>query len=197
MLCMPSFADGGKEGHRMNQSISEIIQEIKSLNDITLKGEIVIFGSDYMADFPFYELINHYQIENAVYNRSIAGLTLADAAQALQDCVLAIKPAKVFLAFGEHDAENPDAFTRYKGILHYLRTELPAAKLHVIGLPGEHLQLLNEQLTSYCRENDLPFIRFAKAATLQNGLYKAQFKQLSCFFRNAPMNLSDVFAMAQ
>ena len=84
MLCMPSFADGGKEGHRMNQSISEILQEIKSLNDITLKGEIVIFGSDYMADFPFYELINHYQIENAVYNRSIAGLTLADAAQALQ-----------------------------------------------------------------------------------------------------------------
>ena len=121
----------------MNQSISEILQEIKSLNDITLKGEIVIFGSDYMADFPFYELINHYQIENAVYNRSIAGLTLADAAQALQDCVLAIKPAKIFLAFGEHDAENPDAFTRYKGILHCLRTELPAAKLHVIGLPGE------------------------------------------------------------
>ena len=180
----------------MNQSISEILQEIKSLNDITLKGEIVIFGSDYMADFPFYELINRYQIENAVYNRSIAGLTLAEAAQALQDCVLAIKPSKIFLALGEPDSTHPDAFTRYKGIIQYIRTELPSAKLHIIGLPGEPMQLLNEPLSSYCKENDLPFIRFAEAATLQNGLYNAQFKQLSCFFRNKPMGLSDVFVMA-
>lgn len=180
----------------MSKSTVEILQEIKDLNDITLRGEIVIFGSDYMADFPFYELINHYQIENAVYNRSIAGLTLADAAQALQDCVLAIRPSKIFLALGEPDSTHPDAFTRYKGIIQYIHTELPSAKLHIIGLPGEPMQLLNEQLSSYCKEKDLPFIRFAEAATLQNGLYNAQFKQLSYFFRNKPMGLSDVFVMA-
>lgn len=180
----------------MSKSTVEILQEFKGLNDISLRGEIVIFGSDYMADFPFYELINHYQIENAVYNRSIAGLTLAEAAQALQDCVLAIKPSKVFLAFGEHDTASPDAFTRYKGLIQRIRTELPSAKLHIIGLPDEPMQLLNEQLSVYCKENDLPFIRFTETATLQNGLYNAQFKQLSYFFRNKPMGLSDVFVMA-
>ena len=39
----------------MKKSTTEILQEIKGLNDITLRGEIAVFGSDYMADFPFYE----------------------------------------------------------------------------------------------------------------------------------------------
>ena len=38
----------------------------KVFNDIVLKNEIVIFGSTYMAEFPFYELEHKYLLSNAI-----------------------------------------------------------------------------------------------------------------------------------
>jgi len=41
------------------------------VNDLILKGEIVIFGSTYITYFPLYEFVNKYHFDNAIYNRSI------------------------------------------------------------------------------------------------------------------------------
>ena len=84
----------------MRTEIQEKTAMFHAVNDITLRGEIVVFGSTFMANFPFYELSQKYMMTNAVYNRSIEGLTLAEAEEILQECVLEIKPGKVFLALG-------------------------------------------------------------------------------------------------
>ncbi len=82
----------------MKTEIVEKSKAYKVFNDITLKNEIVIFGSSFAAKFPFYELSQKYYLSNAIYNRSIKDLTLPDAEKILSDCVLAVKPSKIFLA---------------------------------------------------------------------------------------------------
>ena len=63
----------------MKSSVLERANAYIGLNAIALKGEIVVYGSSYMANFPFYELINRCHLENAVYNRSIDGMTSEEA----------------------------------------------------------------------------------------------------------------------
>ena len=67
-------------------SVIDKIHMFQYYNLITMKGEIVIYGSTFMANFPFYELIQNQLFSNAIYNRSIEGLTLADAELGLQSC---------------------------------------------------------------------------------------------------------------
>ena len=55
----------------MKESIKLSANCMIGVNDLILKGEIVIFGSTYMANFPLYEFVNKYHFENAIYNRSI------------------------------------------------------------------------------------------------------------------------------
>ena len=100
----------------MKESVRIAANAIKGLNDITLKGEIVVFGSTYMSKFPLYELVNKSQFESAVYNRSIEGLTLCEALELLHDCVIAVKPKKAFIALGEEDENDPNAIEEYNSL---------------------------------------------------------------------------------
>ena len=54
------------------------IQAILLGTSLIFPTAIAAFGSTYMADFPLYELINRYHFENAIYNRSIKGMHLAN-----------------------------------------------------------------------------------------------------------------------
>ena len=81
----------------MKENVKLSVNGMIGINDLILKGEIVVFGSTYMANFPLYEFINKYHFENAIYNRSIAGLTTSEALEIVQDCIISINPAKIFM----------------------------------------------------------------------------------------------------
>lgn len=89
------------------------------------KNEIVIFGSTYTKEFPFYELSQKYLFSNAIYNRSIKGLTLADAEEGIGSCVFEIKPSKLFLSLGEEDIYNQCAIEIYERIIKKNKTSFP------------------------------------------------------------------------
>ena len=76
----------------MREEVREKINMFRIYNDIALKNEIVVYGSTYAAEFPFYELSQKYIMSHAIYNRSIEGLTLEEAEEGLTACVLEIKP---------------------------------------------------------------------------------------------------------
>ena len=116
----------------MREEFNKKIRMYESVNDVTLKGEIVVFGSSFTANFPFYELAQKYVLSYAVYNRSIDGMTLAEAEQGLDVCVLNVKPYKIFLALGECDLDNLSAMTVYRRILAKIALKLPNAKVYVL-----------------------------------------------------------------
>jgi len=179
----------------MEESVKITAKAIKGLNDITLKNEIVIFGSTRMSRFPLYELVNRCRLENAIYNRSIEKMTLDDALEIVNDCVIAVKPEKVFLAVGEEDENDRDAIKKYNALVHKIRTELPDCTLYLICLSddSDYAADFNENIISLCDGKKIKSIRFALPDFSDANAYKIAFKQLSCFFRRNPINMTEAF----
>ena len=182
----------------MKESVKTAANAMIGLNDITLKGEIAVFGSTYMSKFPLYEFINKCQLESAVYNRSIKGLTIEEALQIVEDCIIAIAPKKVFIALGEEDENNPNAIKYYNEIIKKIRVEIPACHIFLIGLLGEseYLKNFNNNILSLCDNKKIKHIQFVSPKLSELGISKARFKQMSCFFRDKPLTMVEAFAMA-
>lgn len=164
----------------MRELIKEKVKTFAAFNDLALQGEIVVLGSTYMANFPFYELINKCQLENAVYNRSIEGLTPHEAEEILQVAVLSLRPHKVFLCFEETEGLGE--------LITQIRTALPHAELYVVGVQ-------TSETGSLCDGKNVRYIGIPAFDTQAVG-YRRIFKRLCCFFRDVPLTLTDAFAMA-
>ena len=182
----------------MNANILAKANALKGINEIALKGEIVIFGSTYLANFPFYELANKCHLEHAIYNRSIEKLTTEDAEELLKPCVLDIAPAKVFLQLGEEDLDQDAILPHYRAIIRQIRTELPKTKIYLLGLsakiPGS--TQINRELKRLSDGKSIFYIPFTGNPHDTDSVYINQFQQLTQFFRDSPINLLDAFAMA-
>lgn len=182
----------------MREKILLKANAMKETNDLMMKGEIVIFGSTYMAGFPFYELINRCNLENAVYNRSIEGLTIEEADDILEDCVIALKPEKVFISLGEEDEKAENAAKKYCDMIQRIRELLPESKIYVIGLVSEsaYAKSFNKQISALDNGRNIVYIELASPNTSESKLYKHRFKILSRFFRSRPLTMTDAFAVA-
>ena len=182
----------------MKEYVRAKANSMKKINDLALPGEIVIFGSTYMSEFPIYELINKCKSENAVYNRSVKGLTVKEAIEILDDCVVNIRPSKIFIALGEEDESNPNAVSEYADLISAIRQKLPEVMIFLIGLTNESsfAKNFNKSMLSLCDNKNVKYIDFVKKAPSENALFKAQFKQISCFFRTKTITLSDAFELA-
>ena len=182
----------------MKENVKLAANAMKEMNDIALKGEIVVFGSTYMANFPLYELINKYHFENAVYNRSIEGLTISEALEIVRECVVSVSPSKIFIALGEEDENDVNAINSYNLIVRNIQSALPKSKIYLICLQGNssYADKFNANIRSLCDNKNIQYIRFTSALPTETCSYKAQFKQLSYFFRKKPLTMSEAFAMA-
>lgn len=182
----------------MRENVKLSANAMIGINELTLKGEIVVFGSTYMANFPLYEFINKYHFENAIYNRSIAGLTTNEALEIVQDCIISISPTKIFIALGEEDEKNTEAIKEYNQIIKLIQSALPKSKIYLICLQGNtpYVEKFNENILSLCDNKKIWNIRFISSSSTETNVYKMQFKQLSCFFRDKPLTMVEAFAMA-
>lgn len=186
----------------MRKELQEKVTMFQTMNDVVLRGEIVVFGSSFMANFPFYELSQKYVMSNAVYNRSVEDLTLAEAEEYLGVCVLDIKPTKIFLALGEKDLRNPAALTIYNRILGKIKNKLPRSKIFLLPVQADEFTqdenvrgAFNQSLRALAERTETVFLDATPKATDKNP-YEKMFKRLHCFFRNNRLNFADAFAYA-
>ena len=179
----------------MKEYVRDKANSIKKINDLALPGEIVIFGSTYMSEFPVYELINKCKPENAVYNRSIKGLNVKEAIEILDDCVVNINPRMVFIALGEEDESNPNAVSEYAELVSEIRQKLPDTIIFLICLTNgsSFAESFNKSMLSLCDNKNVKYVDFIKKGPSENALFKAQFKQMSCLFRTKPITMGDAF----
>ena len=182
----------------MKEYVRTKADAMKKVNDLLLPGEIVIFGSTYMSEFPIYELTNKCNLENAVYNRSIKGLTVKEATELLDDCVVDVHPSKVFISLGEEDESNSNAASEYAHLVSKIRQDLPNTMVYLIALTqgGSFAESFNKSILSLCDNKKVKYIDLVKKAPSENSLIKAQFKQISGFFRTNPITISDAFCLS-
>lgn len=170
----------------MKSAVLEKSKMYKVCNDIALKNEIVIFGSTYAANFPFYELSQKYFFNNAIYNRSIEGLTLDEADSILEDCVLNVKPSKIFISLGECDDVSQLTLKTYEDILLKIKSCLPGTQIYVMSVCGNNG--FNKILENLCHKTDVKFIKIN-----YNKSYEYVFKKLVCFFRKGNITYCEAF----
>ena len=183
----------------MREKICIQANAMKQMNDFSMKGEIVFFGSTYMSGFPLYEFVNRCNFENAIYNRSIEELTVGEAREIVDDCVINIAPDKIFLSLGEADEDKDKAVEQYVRLVSGIRSRLPRCELYLIGLSGdsEYVKDFNREIAALCDNDKVRYIELISAKVSDRELYKARFKQLSRFFRIVPLNMPEAFAMAE
>ncbi len=113
------------------------IEGFKQLNKHILPGQIVMAGSSLMEGFPINELMTSLKIPGVVYNRGIGGITTDVLIEALDACIIDLKPRKLFINIGTNDLSQPD-FTierlesNYRLILERVRTALPDCKIYLM-----------------------------------------------------------------
>lgn len=153
------------------QDIRHALAAFAQIDTVELSGGVVMFGGARFAEIPFAELCEDYGMDLAVHNRSIAGLRLAEAGEALEPCVLALQPQKVFLNLGEADLGGDlDALIeQYEWLLYTLHNETDA-KLYLVGVldRSEAADAFNERLEALAGENGCTFIDLTPALDGEN-----------------------------
>lgn len=112
------------------------------LNQTAQAGATVFAGDSLIQEFPLQEFFPGH----VVYNRGIGGDTTLGLLQRLEDSVIGLKPARVFLLSGANDLlseDSPEAIAgRILEAARAIRDSLPGCSIHVLTLPpvnqGQH-----------------------------------------------------------
>jgi len=85
-------------------------EEYMELNDIAEKNleenGVVIMGSTFAKEMPVGELVQSFELDYNVYNRSFTDLSIADSKELFSACAQTLEPAKIILQLGETDLER-------------------------------------------------------------------------------------------
>ena len=78
----------------------------KSLNELAEKNGIVIFGGSEDLEIPIGELAQAFAINTKIYNRSVEGLSIHNAINIYDECVLPLMPETILIHIGSADLRN-------------------------------------------------------------------------------------------
>ena len=83
-------------------------ERFRRLNPYANKGAVVFAGSSLMEQFPLYEFLQDDDLHCTLYNRGIGGFTTTALLEAMDECILELQPAHLFLNIGTNDLNGPD-----------------------------------------------------------------------------------------
>lgn len=102
------------------------INRLIALNNLAEQNGIVIFGGTEDKEIPLCELKQAFGLNPNLYNRSIANLSLENAAGLFDTCVAPLSPETVLLHIGAADidlfTENPSQFHQnYRALIAHIK----------------------------------------------------------------------------
>lgn len=115
------------------------IMQYSRLNQLADLGGIVILGGSADLQLPLGELQQAFSLEQKLYNRSVAGLTLADAVGVYETWVAPLAPEAVLLHLGADDralfARDQAAFENaYRALIACIRSRDPGCRVALVSL---------------------------------------------------------------
>lgn len=121
----------------LNDEKADKIKHYSILNRYVKKGKVLFIGSSLMEQFPIYEFMQDYDIQETIYNRGVSGFTSSEMILALDTLIFELEPKKIFINIGTNDLSAPDytaeeLIGRYEYILEQIKTRLPETKVYVM-----------------------------------------------------------------
>lgn len=125
------------------------------LNECAVKNQVLFAGSTFAHDFPINELMQDFDVDARVYNRSEKGAKLADARDFVMEQAEALEPSKIFLCFGDEDIKA-DGFligkftAEYKGLISDIKEKFPDCQVYVLPVMAEGAEEADNALKNIC-----------------------------------------------
>lgn len=170
--------------------------EYRQLNTVARKNGTVLFGSSFAKNIPVCELKQAFELDCDIYNRSFDDLSIFDAYELLDECIIKLCPSKVLLQLGESDLERgsrsiPEMMAEYKRIIEKIKVSDKRCKITLVSVcnngselhPGE----FNRQLEALAAETGCAFADISPAFSNDSPSVKA-FSLLRRYFRDRLTN---------
>lgn len=174
----------------MDSVIIEKAKKFKILNEIAVKNETAVFGSDFLFNFPFYDLMQGRVSDYVVYNRSMEGLKVADAVKVVEDCLKHLQPKNILISFGENEVSDDEFFKNLNELVIKIKSLYKSARLCILETLGKDAYY-HEKVSEIASRNQVMFLKFDST----DNTPKKEFRRLSSFFRNGNISLCDIFAV--
>ncbi len=106
-------------------------------NKSALPGQIVFAGSSLMEMFPIGKLLSEHNDQTVIYNRGIGGFVSRELLDAMDVCILDLKPARLFINIGTNDLSDSNMpisrlMENYDRILTAVETRLPRTEIYLM-----------------------------------------------------------------
>ena len=187
----------------MNTVFRPILERYNYLNQYASSGQILFFGSSYLDQFPLYELKEDYHMDQTIFKRTIAGLSIQDAFECLDTCVFDLLPSKLFLSFGDDDLNDPffsvaQFIAHYRKLLIQIAARMPKCEIYLLGVQSPAAaSALNLAIAELAREYQCEFISFDRKAASpnftagsQNLPYAEDFRHIKVFLHPERISFS-------
>ena len=107
------------------------------LNECAVKNQVLFAGSTFAHDFPINELMQDFDVDARVYNRSEKGAKLADARGFVMEQAEALEPSKIFLCFGDEDIKAEGFLAgefsyEYKELVSDIKKKFPDCQIYIL-----------------------------------------------------------------
>lgn len=146
----------------------EVLNKFRQINKLAAPDGIVFVGSDYFASLPLGELATAFRLDEKLYNRSVSGATVKDVCKMIDECVLDLRPSKVFFNFGDAEIREgvdiEEFIASYEWLLYTIHNKCDA-EIYVVSVTAQsELAIeMNLALSRLCGELGCKFIDISSA----------------------------------
>ena len=167
------------------------LKKYRQLNQVARPNGVVLFGSTFAENIPVNELKQDFELDCNLYNRSLADLSVFDAAAVLDECVINLMPDKVLIQLGETDLEHgfrsiTEIIAQYEMIIHQIRARLKGCSITLVSVCDPERSLypdeLNVQLKALAEQTGCQYADISPSLSNDAPSVKA-FSLLKRFFR--------------
>ncbi|MDT8719225.1 lysophospholipase [Clostridium sp. 19966] len=182
-----------------------LIKKYKMRNKHIRKNQILFVGSSLMEQFPIEEMQYTLELNCAIYNRGVGGITTSELLTIIDVCIFDLEPSKIFINIGSNDigggldnGKKEIFLENYNEILNQIKEKLPKCEVYVMayypvnakesfGLDLEskkgmfasrnnvNIMIVNEEVKELALKLGLNFINVNEGLTDEEGNLKAEF----------------------
>ncbi len=183
---------------RFENLFKDKVLHYRELNKTVIHGQTVFAGSSLMEQFPIEKFISENKENVVIYNRGIGGYTSEDLLYTVNECILDLKPSRLFINIGTNDLslDRPvsDMTEKYEEIILKVTKAFPDIKIYFMAYyPGnincasgrmketlsirtnEKIRLANMEVEKLARKFGQNYIDVNSGLKDENGNLKAEY----------------------
>ncbi|KAA8447831.1 GDSL-type esterase/lipase family protein [Weissella paramesenteroides] len=121
---------------QLQQREMDVLRKYVKANKSALPDQIVFAGSSLMEMFPIEKMQQNLELKQKIYNRGVSGTTTQFLLQHIDELVLDLQPAKIFINIGSNDIDfgisEKTFISNYASILQTFQQKPPQTTVYTM-----------------------------------------------------------------